>query len=82
MADKIADKIPETNPVDHIAKQIGESRYAGLKPEELPWYLPEVQKLEPEAKELFEKYCKVPSDEVKAHIKQAVSILDKTCYND
>ncbi|KAJ5389551.1 uncharacterized protein N7496_000619 [Penicillium cataractarum] len=37
-------------------------------PHTLPWYEPELQDVEPEARQLLEKYSKIPSDEVVQHV--------------
>jgi hypothetical protein len=44
-----------------------------IKPEDQPWYQADLTDIEPEARELFEKYCNIPSDDVIPHIKQFVS---------
>ncbi|KAF2014946.1 hypothetical protein BU24DRAFT_423865 [Aaosphaeria arxii CBS 175.79] len=38
--------------------------------EKLPWYQKELQEINPEARELFEKYSQIPSEEVVSHITQ------------
>ena len=43
-------------------------------PTQLPWYLNDLENLKPEARELFEKYSKVPADQVVAHIKTSVRV--------
>lgn len=74
-APQINSIMAQPNASEKIAKDIGRPEYANKKPEELPWYLAEVETLEPDAKELFEKYCQIPSDQVKSRIKEAVSQL-------
>lgn len=36
------------------------------------WYTPELQNIETPAREIFENYCKIPSDQVTSHILQVV----------
>lgn len=38
------------------------------KPEDLPWFKKELDDVKPDARELFEKYSKVPSQDVVSHI--------------
>lgn len=40
------------------------------QPEVLPWYIKDLEDLQPKAKELFEIYSKIPTDEVVPHITQ------------
>lgn len=40
------------------------------QPEVLPWYVKDLEDLQPKTKELFEVYSKVPADEVVPHITQ------------
>lgn len=41
----------------------------------LPWYEPRLTEVEPEAKELLEKYSKIPSNKVVQHVNSVVSGL-------
>lgn len=41
-------------------------------PHTLPWYEPKLTDVEPEARELLEKYSKIPSDEVVQHVNSLV----------
>lgn len=38
------------------------------KPEDLPWFRKELDDLKPHVRELFEKYSRVPPDDVVPHI--------------
>ncbi|KAF2686996.1 hypothetical protein K458DRAFT_363448 [Lentithecium fluviatile CBS 122367] len=60
----------QPNPTADNTKEQDNPDPKAVKPEDMPWFLKEVQNLEPEARELFEKYCMIPSDDVLSHVKQ------------
>ncbi|KAF2122769.1 hypothetical protein BDV96DRAFT_639336 [Lophiotrema nucula] len=65
---------PDVLPKDHV-----ESQGASTKdPEKLPWFVPELKDLRREARDLFEGYSKIPSDEVVSHIKTSRDKAFKT----
>lgn len=74
-------KMAETKPADDPATKFVKQNYKDMKPEELPWYSAELKELEPLAQELFEKYCGLPPDDVKSHIKQQVCLSGINCVN-
>jgi hypothetical protein len=45
----------------------------GSRAKDVPWYNPTLGTLKAPTKELFEKYCNIPSDQVVAHITKVVS---------
>lgn len=51
-------------------EQIMESKAYVDNPGLLPWYKQDLIELKPETRELFEKYCNVPPEDVISHIKQ------------
>ncbi|KAF1849497.1 uncharacterized protein K460DRAFT_385292 [Cucurbitaria berberidis CBS 394.84] len=51
------------------AQQVIASKAYVDNPELLPWYKTDIIELKPETRDLFEKYSKVPSDDVIPHIK-------------
>ena len=65
------DSKPESFPKDYVDSQGASTK----DPEKLPWYVPELKDLKPDARALFEGYSKIPSDEVVSHIKASVSEL-------
>ncbi|KAF2470122.1 uncharacterized protein BDR25DRAFT_304076 [Lindgomyces ingoldianus] len=56
-----------------VAKLIQEipKDYQNIKnPEDIPWFVKELTNIKPDARDLFENYCKIPSEDVVPHIKQ------------